>query len=166
MTQDQNEFSPPGLIFFEPDDIAEEAEFIRVDDLFREAGELLPGRLLFTLFPGRKGRYLSARLSRAFRRALLLTGMRLEKTPEKVRIRPLFIQWQLDLSAEDDAGAVAGAFRADLEAQADLLQDLPEGERFWSDSCFVCPENDLLTDEMINRLVTSYQEPAAGGSYD
>ena len=153
----------PELIFFDPDDLAEEAEFIRVDDLFRREPEaVLFGPVFFTLFPRRAGTFLSGRLSRLFRRTLVLTGMQMEKAPERIRIRPMFLQWRTELSAVDDAGTVAGKFRADLESQADLFQDLQDGERFWADSCFVCPENERLTDEMINRMVARFQEPASG----
>lgn len=153
----------PELIFFEPDEVGEEAEFIRVDDLFRrEAPSALFGPVLFTLFPRRAGAFISARLSRLFRRTLVLTGMRMEKETERIRIRPTFVQWRTELSPEDDAGKIAGEFRADLEAQAGLFQNLRDGERFWADSCFVCPENERLTDEIINRMAAGLQEPASG----
>lgn len=158
---DQNYDEMPDLIFFDPDDYAEEADFIRVDDLFRETGDEMRGPLLFTLFPQKSGRYLSARLSRLFRRTLLLTGMRIEKPAEKIRIRPLFVQWRIETGPEDDAAELVRAFRADLEAQADLFLDLREDEPFWSGSCFVCPERDRITDDMISRLILTRQQPAA-----
>ena len=159
---DQNYDEMPDLIFFDPDDCAEEADFIRVDDLFREAGDAMRGPLLFTLFPRKAGRFLSARLSRLFRRTLLLTGMRIEKPAEMIRIRPMFVQWRIETGPEDDAAELVRAFRSDLEAQADLFLDLREDEPFWAVSCFVCPENDRITDDMICTLILSRQQPAAG----
>ena len=47
---------PPELIFFDADGYPEEAEFSRVDDLFREeagSAEKLTGRLSFTFIPKR-----------------------------------------------------------------------------------------------------------------
>ena len=46
---------PPDLFFFDVDDVSEEADFIRVDDLFRlegDGGSKLSGPVLFTLFRG------------------------------------------------------------------------------------------------------------------
>ena len=156
---------PPELIFFDVDDVSEEADFIRVDDLFRLEGEAsgkLIGPVWFTLFPRQSGQYLTARLSRIFRRTLILSGLRLEKPAEKVRIRPVFAQWRIDLGEEDDPEKLMREFRTDLEAQAGMLLGYDEEKRFWADSCFICPENDRITDEMISRMAARYQEPPSG----
>ncbi len=156
---------PPQLIFFDVDDVSEEAEFIRVDDLFRMDGEAsakLSGPVWFTLIPRQSGRYLTARLSRIFRKTLILSGIRLEKPAEKIRIRPVFAQWQMDLDETDDPEKLMWEFRADLEAQAGMLLGYDGEKRFWADSCFICPENDRITDEMISRMAARYQEPPSG----
>ena len=142
---------PPDLIFFDVDDVSEEADFIRVDDLFRlegDGGSKLSGHVLFTLFPRQSGRFLS--------------GIRLEKPAEKIRIRPGFAQWQMDLNETDDPEQLMREYRADLEAQAGMLLGCEGNRRFWADSCFICPENDRITDEMISRLAARYQEPSSG----
>ena len=47
-------------------------------------------------------------------------------------------------------------------AQAGMLLGYEGNRRFWADSCFICPENDRITDEMISRLAARYQEPSSG----
>ena len=155
----------PDLIFFDVDDVSEEADFIRVDDLFRLSGEasaVLTGPVWFTLFPRQSGRYLTDRLSRIFRRTLILSGLRLEKPAEKIRIRPGFAQWQIDLKEADEPEKLVKEFRDDLEMQAGNLLDYEGKQHFWADSCFICPENDRITDEMISRMAARYQEPPSG----
>lgn len=155
----------PELIFFDVDDEGEEAEFIRVDDLFRMEGEAaakLLGPVWFTLIPKQSGQYLTARLSRILRRTLFLSGIRLEKPAEKIRIRPVFAQWQIDLKETDDPETLMREFRTDLETQAGMLLGYDEEKHFWADSCFICPENDRITDEMISRMAVRYQEPPSG----
>ena len=156
---------PPELIFFDVDDVGEEAEFIRVDDLFRLEGDglsKLSGHVLFTLFPRQSGRFLTERLSRILRKTLIMSGIRLEKPAEKIRIRPGFAQWQMDLNETDDPEQLMREYRADLETQAGMLLGYEGNRRFWADSCFICPENDRITDEMISRLAARYQEPSSG----
>lgn len=156
---------PPELIFFDVDDVSEEADFIRVDDLFRmeeEAAGKVAGPVWFTLFPRQSGQLLTVRLSRILRRTLYLSGIRLEKPAEKIRIRPGFAQWQLDLGDADDPKGLMREFRADLEAQAGMLLGYDGEKRFWADSCFICPENDRITDEVISRMAARYQEPSSG----
>ena len=156
---------PPDLIFFDVDDVSEEADFIRVDDLFRlegDGGSKLSGHVLFTLFPRQSGRFLTDRLSRILRKTLIMSGIRLEKPAEKIRIRPGFAQWQMDLNETDDPEQQMREYRADQEAQAGMLLGCEGNRRFWADSCFICPENDRITDEMISRLAARYQEPSSG----
>lgn len=163
--QSVNAEEPPELIFFDVDDVSEEAEFIRVDDLFRQEGEAiekLSGLVWFTIFPRQSGQYLSAALSRILRRTLILSGIRMEKPAEKIRIRPVFAQWQIDLKETDDPEKLMREFKTDLETQAGILLGYDEDKRFWADSCFICPENDRITDEMISRLAVRYQEPPSG----
>ncbi len=152
----------PEMIFFDPDDIAEEADFIRVDDLFRMENAVPAGPVLFTMFPRRAGQYIAGPFIRVLQRTLILTGLRLERPAIKTRVRPRFVQWLSELSETDDAEALVREFRADLEIQADLYRDLEDGERFWADSCFVCPENDRITDDMISRMAARLQKQAAG----
>lgn len=156
---------PPELIFFDVDDVSEEADFIRVDDLFRMEGADVPklsGHVLFTLFPRQSGQYLNGSLSRILHKTLIMSGLRLEKPAEKIRIRPRFAQWQVDLNETDDAEGLMREFRTDLEAQAGTLLGYDGKNRFWADSCFICPENDRITDEMISRMAVRYQEPFSG----
>ena len=156
---------PPELIFFDVDDVSEEADFIRVDDLFRLEGDSVPklsGHVLFTLFPRGSGQYLNGSLSRILHKTLILSGLRLEKPAEKIRIRPRFAQWQIDLNETDDAEDLMREFRADMEVQTAVLLGLDGEKRFWADSCFICPENDRITDEMISRMAAQYQEPPSG----
>ena len=88
--------------------------------------------------------------------------VKLEKPAEKIRIRPGFAQWQMDLNETDDPEQLMREYRADLETQAGMLLGCEGNRRFWADSCFICPENDRITDEMISRLAARYQEPSSG----
>ena len=150
---------PAELIFFDTDEDPEEAEFIRVDDLFREEGEpsrKLSGPVFLTLFPRKNGTYIGSRLARIIRRTLILSAAQLEKSLAKIRVRPLFVQWQIDL-AEEDTEQLIRAFRADLEEQIRNLQGPGEDERFWSDSCFLFPAGKEIADDEILRIAAKYQ---------
>ncbi len=72
---------PPELIFFDVDEDQDEADFIRVDDLFSSedtSEQKMTGKIIFTLFPQRDNEIIDSRLSRMIRRTLVLSGLRLE----------------------------------------------------------------------------------------
>ena len=151
---------PPELIFFDTDEDIEEAEFIRVDDLFSgetAAGSRLSGRLSFTLFPQKFGEIIDSRLSRLIRRMLILSAFRMQRPAVLVRVRPGFVQWQMDLDDSDEPELIAREFRADLELQLRGLKKMQPEERYWSLNCFVCPADKTLSDDTINRMAAVYQ---------
>ena len=151
---------PPELIFFDVDEESEEAEFIRVDDLFAmepETGLSLTGLMAFTLFPRKKENVLSSHMSRLLQRTLILSAAHFEKTLEKVRVRPQFLQWQIELTDVDKAEEIAGEFRDALEAQVQTNRKGPDTEPFWSPNCFVCPVDKEFSDEMIVKIAEKYQ---------
>ena len=158
---------PPELIFFDTDGYPEEAEFIRVDDLFREeagSAEKLTGRLSFTFIPKKDEDLIGSRMARLIQRCLLLCAVRLERPLEKVRIRPKFVQFRTELDTPDSAGEIAREFRDDLEDTVRYSRTDQSEERFWSANCFVSPIELELSDEMIIQAASSFrnQESAAG----
>ena len=137
---------PPELIFFDTDGYPEEAEFIRVDDLFREeagSAEKLTGRLSFTFIPKKDEDLIGSRMARLIQRCLLLCAVR--DTP-------------------DSAEKIAREFRDDLEDTVRFSRKDQSEERFWSANCFVSPVELELSDEMIIQAASSFrnQESAAG----
>ena len=151
---------PPELIFFDVDEDTEEAEFIRVDDLFSgetESGSRLSGRLSFTLFPQKFGELIDSRLSRLIRRTLFLSAFRLQHPAALVRVRPGFAQWQMDLADNEEPELFAREFRADLEAQLHSLKKLQPEERYWSSNCFIYSADKEISDDKINRMAAAYQ---------
>lgn len=158
---------PPEMFFFDVDEETEEAEFIRLDDLLRREGESVPvrgGPTSFTFFPRKYGTILKSRFSRLLRRTLILSASGMQYEPEKIRIRPLFVQWQIDLSETDDPEKIAREFRADLETQTCSLLDLDDHESYWSDCCFISPADARVTDEVIIRLASRIQKNGYRGS--
>ena len=152
---------PPELIFFDVDEDTDEAEFIRVDDLFASEAEpsrRLTGHLSFTLFPAGANVLIDRQLTKLIHRGLLVCCLRIGKPLEKVRIRPFFAQWQIELSPEDEAEQVAKEFRADLESLIHPYLRLPEEERFWSENCFISPIDKEIPDETIIRAAALYHE--------
>lgn len=152
---------PPEMIFFDVDEESEEAEFIRVDDLFTEEPETaakLTGKLSFTLFPRKSGEIIESRLSRLIHRTMVLTGLRLERQVEKIRIRPTFAQWQIDLPESDEPEQIVREFRADLEELLHSKENDSQIETFWSDNCFVSPIDKEIPDETIIRVAKIYQD--------
>ena len=141
------------LIFFDVDDVPEEAEFIRVDDLFRRENKALSGPVLFTLCTNSNECRISGGLSRIFRRTLILSGFRLEKPVGTIRIRPAFAQWQLVLDPDDDPEWLAREFRKDLELQAQNLTGLSPEARMFAACCFVCPEHERINDDTIMKMM-------------
>ncbi len=151
----------PELIFFEPDDTPEEAEFIRVDDLFRmepEAADERGGPFTFVLFPRKAGTYISSRMALLIRRTMILCSVREEFPMEKIRVRPMFVQWQADPGEDAQPEAIVREIRTELETQAALLRDTEEDARFWAGSCFVYRAENELSDNDLNRLIGTYQE--------
>ena len=151
---------PPELIFFDVDEDAEEADFIRVDDLFASEAEplqKLTGSLSFTLFPAVPGVIIDSRMARSIHKNLILTSIRLDKPLEKVRIRPVFAQWQIEVLDDEEPESLIREFRADLEEFVHAAKKLSENERFWSDNCFVSPVDKEISDETIMRLAGIYQ---------
>ena len=152
---------PPEMIFFDVDEEAEEAEFIRVDDLFRldaEDAQSLTGLTAYTFFPRKRGVFISGSFARLLRRTLVLLTSRFGTPTAKIRIRPRFVQWQIDLSEEDDPETLAREFRTELETQARNLLALEENDRFWSNSCLVSRGGEEPGDDLINRLAALVQE--------
>lgn len=152
---------PPELIFFDVDEDADEADFIRVDDLFRDISDSEskePGAFTFTLIPFGKDRLIDSRSSRIIHRTMILTAFRLQHPIEKIRIRPLFVQWQLTVEAQDEPEYLVREFRADLEDQFRNLQNMNENEKYWADTCFICPASAAVTDEWIREMAAAYQK--------
>ena len=151
----------PELIFFDTDDIPEEADFIRVDDLFRMETDSSPVKddlFTFVLFPRKKETYISSRMALLIRRTLILSSVRLEVPLERIRVRPMFAQWQSVLTGEGLSEMIVRGVRTDLETQASLLRDAEEDSRFWAGSCFVYPAGKEYPDDYLNRLIGMYQE--------
>ena len=151
---------PPELIFFDVDGETEEADFIRVDDLFtmdKQNQTPLSGHLTFTLFPQISGKLIDSRSSRLIHRSLVLTALRLQHPLEKVRVRPRFVQWQIELNEKDKADELAREFRDDMEDQILSIQLSDKIERFWSNNFFVCPIEKEIPDETIIKIAADYQ---------
>ena len=149
---------PPELIFFDADEYSEEADFIRVDDLFREeagTAEKLTGRLIFTFVPKKSENLISSRMARQIQRCLLLSAVRLERPMDKVRIRPKFVQFQTELGSDDPAEKIAREFRDDLEDVIRSSHSDQNKERFWSANCFVSPADAEFSDEFIVQAVSA-----------
>ena len=149
---------PPELIFFDTDEYSEEADFIRVDDLFREeagAAEKLTGRLTFTFIPKKSENLIGSRMARQIQRCLLLSAVRLERPLNKVRIRPKFIQFQTELESGDPVEEIAREFRDDLEETVRFSHTEQNKERFWSANCFVSPADTEFSDEFIVQAVSA-----------
>ncbi len=149
---------PPELIFFDTDEYSEEADFIRVDDLFREeagAAEKLTGWLTFTFIPKKSENLISSRMARQIQRCLLLSAVRLEKPLDKVRIRPRFVQFQTELGSDDPAEEIARELRDDLEDAVRFNYIDQNKERFWSANCFVSPADTEFSDEFIVQAVSA-----------
>ena len=152
---------PPQLIFFDVDEDAEEADFIRVDDLFRDSeayGTEKPSSYTFTLIPRRKNQIIDSRTSRLIHRTMVLCAFRLQHPIEKIRIRPRFVQWQLKLEQDDVPEILVREFRSDLEDQFCNLQNLKENDSYWADICFICPASVNMTDGWICEMAEAYQE--------
>ena len=108
----------PELIFFEPDDTPEEADFIRVDDLFRlepDAAADLRGPFTFVLFPRKAGWFIGSRMALLIRRTLILCSVRDEFPIERIRVRPMFVQWQSDPGENGQTEAIVREIRTELE---------------------------------------------------
>lgn len=149
---------PPELIFFDVDEYSEEADFIRVDDLFREeagAAEKLTGWLTFTFIPKKSENLINSRISRQIQRCLLMSAVRLERPLDKVRIRPRFVQFQTELRADDPTEVIAREFRDDLEDTVCFSHVYQNKERFWSANCFVSPADRDFSDEFIVQAVSA-----------
>ena len=157
---------PPEMFFFDVDEDVEEAAFIRVDDLFADDPEIaskLTGKLTFTLFPRRSEDLVDSRMSRLIHRTMILTGIRVERPLEKIRIRPVFVQWQIELFDNDEPEQLAKDFRAGLEELIHEQKRISQENRFWSDNCFVSPADQEIPDETIIRVAKKYQEQQVAG---
>ncbi len=143
---------PPELIFFDVDEYSEEADFIRVDDLFRQEAALT-GWLSFTFIPKRRDDLISSQMSGAIKRCLLLNAVRIEREIEKIRIRPQFVQFRIELQDSDSAEETAREFRDDLEAFVYTYRKDQNNARFWSANCFVSTADRDFSDETILQLI-------------
>lgn len=147
----------PEMFFFDVDDVAEEAEFIRLDELLAREGEEthpLSGLVSFTFFPQKRDTYLSGRFSRLLRRTLILSAARMELPLEKIRVRPLFVQCRVRIP--DEGGIpekLAREIRSDLEEQTKAVLALDEDDRFWSNHCFAAPADAEINDDEMIRLM-------------
>ena len=147
------------MIFFDVDEESEEADFIRVDDLFRlEGTSETAGPFFLTMFPKGADRIISEKTSRLIRRSLYLSAVRLGCSVSKVRVRPRFIQWFTEPAGDDDPEKLAREFRADLEFQMNNLCGLKNGERFWAGSCFMWSADSRVDDEKIRDMIELYRE--------
>ena len=150
---------PAELIFFDVDDEGEEAEFIRVNDLFRlETDPGLGGSFFLTLFPRNPERVISGRISRLIRRTLYLSAAGLQCNISKVRVRPHFVQWLTEPGETNDPELLTREFRADLEFQMSSVTGLAQGEQFWSESCFMWFTDSQINDEKIDGMIELYRE--------
>ena len=77
---------------------------------------------------------------------------------EKIRVRPMFVQWQSDPGENGQTEAIVREIRTELETQMALLRDTEEDNPFWAGSCFVYRAENELSDNDLNRLTGSYQE--------
>ena len=156
---------PPPLIFFDVDEDEEEAEFIRVDDLFKVIDPFIPdgnNSYTFTLIPRRKTQIIDSKTSRLIHKTMILTAFRLLHPIEKIRIRPMFVQWQLMLEEADDPEKIVREFRFDLENQFGNLLNYQNDESFLADTCFVCPTSANMTDSWICQMAETYQQEDSG----
>ena len=150
---------PAELIFFDVDDEGEEAEFIRVNDLFRlETGPGSGGSFFLTLFPRSAERVISGKISRLIRRTLYLSAAGLQCRISKVRVRPHFVQWLTEPGETNDPELLTREFRADLEFQMHSVTGLAQEERFWSESCFMWFADSQINDEKIDGMIGLYRE--------
>lgn len=150
------------------DDPAEEADFISLDELFNLAGDAsseaeakrnapLTGPVIFTLIPRHRYQFIDGTLSRVIRRCLMMTaceeGVKLLKT----RIRPVFIQWQLELEDGMKAEQLVALFRLRLDEEIGAIHHL-NNESYWSDNCLIQPGTEEMTINHMMRFINTYQE--------
>lgn len=155
---------PPELIFFDVDEEQEEADFIRVDDLFAteiEPEQILIGKVVLTLFPNKDEDIIDSRFARLIQRSLILSGIRLQHLAGHIRVRPKFAQWQIELETADEVEPLIREFRTDLEDQTHSMKKIPAEERFWSVNCFVCPVHKYISDDIIIRAAAHYRKQTA-----
>lgn len=147
------------LIFFDVDEKQEEADFIRVDDLFRD-NKLGDSKEIFTftLIPYKKDILINSHYSRIIHRSMILCSFRLNQKLLKIRIRPNYIQWDLSLDNSMKTEEIVREFRDSLELLLENLLNNKETKKFWADACFVCPSKKILTDEWISDMAVFYQE--------
>lgn len=184
--------APPEMIFFEPEEaVPDEADFIRLDDLFRIEGvsisqtaqkdpasdkvspeqmekpvtqqepSTLNGPVTFMLIPRFRYQYVDAALSRIIRHSLIKRARTESKTLIFTRVRPLFIQWQLEITEGEDALRLMKAFRNDLdeEIQKYALKN-PRREvpsPFWADDCMIQSAEESLSDTQLICFINRYQ---------
>lgn len=149
----------PEMFFFAPDEEAEEAEFIRVDDLFGLEEEEAPKRdIILTLFPARRFTFIKGAAAQAFKRTIALTALRLERPAQDIRVRPLFVQWRVSLEPGDSPEQIAREIRADLEGQARVLLNINADRCFWSNACFIRPADRDITIAAVVKMIENYQE--------
>ncbi len=150
---------PPELIFFDVDGESEEADFIRVDDLFRSDVAIGPGDAVFmTLFPRSAEWILSGRISRVIRRTLFLSAAQLQCSVSGIRVRPHFVQWKAEPDEPVAPEFLARGFRTDLELQMNNLRGAKDGECFWSDNCFIWTAETMINDDKMNSMIELYRE--------
>lgn len=176
--------APPEMIFFDmdvdEDYDPEEVDFIRLDDLLGEAPEAGPapaedpkplepapkktrpliGQTCFTLIPRRRYRFIDAKISPVIRRSLSMTAMEQKRELLLTRVRPLYLQWVLDIEFGEDPVRIMGEFRRNLEIEMRpfLLRDLYANEFFWADECLIRPADETLTVNQMVRFINSYQK--------
>ena len=151
----------PEMFFFDVDEESEEAEFIRVDDLFRtdpDRASAPDGLMSFTFFPEKRDVFISSRLSRLLRRTLVLSASRTGILPERIRIRPLFVRVLSRMPDPDTPEKTALEIRNDLEMQARNVRKPGDTGRFWANSCLVSRADEEPDDDLITRLAAQIRK--------
>ena len=168
------------MIFFDPEEAEpDEADFVLVDDLFKmegtqsstepginfqkaipNAGPLI-GPVVFTLIPRYCYQYITAPLSRRIRRALILTAKRYSLEINTTRVRPVFVQWEVEIPNGFDAVHLMQLFQKDLDAELHensvwRRQDF-ENASFWSDNCLIQRAEDVPDQKQLIRFVNNNQ---------
>ena len=165
---------PPEMIFFDLDEDPEyepgEAQFIRVDDLLQippESSEeetpeprKLTGRICFTLIPRRRCCFIDSRISPVIHRSIAMTALELNQDLLLTRVRPMFLQWELNLGEADDPLKIIGQYRRNLENEMRpyLMYEAHSDEFFWADECLIRPAGESLSVNQMVRFINTYQK--------
>ncbi len=150
----------------EADSQPDEADFICVDDLFRMMGEPsaepepaqplpLTGNISFTLIPRKRYAFISGELSRVIRHSIAMSACEKDKKLISVRVRPIFVQWQLPITEADDPQKIMDFFRFRLNEE---IRPYIEIESFWSEENLIRPGSEEMSINQMMRFINDYQE--------